>query len=119
LGFGAGIPGFDDALIPRAVGFLGGGLLLANHFAGSEGGVPDAQARTEVLGIVLAVLGIATPSIEQRLKYVWPALPSPAPRILHRRSGVGSRGNAVMGRVWEETCVRVVGQLSSTMIWAI
>mmetsp|Transcript_35845 Transcript_35845/g.91580 ORF Transcript_35845/g.91580 Transcript_35845/m.91580 type:complete len:304 (+) Transcript_35845:727-1638(+) len=62
--FTLGIPGFDDALIPRVVGLLGGALLAVNHMSGSG----DAQARTEALGLTLAALGILTPSIEARLK---------------------------------------------------
>lgn len=31
--FTLGIPGFDDALIPRVVGVLGAALLIANHLS--------------------------------------------------------------------------------------
>lgn len=40
--FTLGIPGFDDALIPRVVGILGAALLLVNHLL-SDGAVTDAQ----------------------------------------------------------------------------
>lgn len=39
--FTLGIPGFDDANIPRVVGFLGAALLALNHSASSA--VSDAQ----------------------------------------------------------------------------
>ena len=36
--FTLGIPGFDDALIPRVVGVLGLALLAVNHVMSGEGG---------------------------------------------------------------------------------
>lgn len=44
--FTLGIPGFDDALIPRVVAAVGAVALLANHFlSGTE--PTEAQARPE------------------------------------------------------------------------
>jgi hypothetical protein len=69
--FTLGIPGFDDALIPRVVGILGAGLLLANHVVSPQP-VSDPQARVEILGAVLAIVGIAAPTIQQRLDELRP-----------------------------------------------
>ena len=43
--FTLGIPGFDDALIPRVVGSLGASLLIANHLS-DPAQATDAQARS-------------------------------------------------------------------------
>ena len=43
--FTLGIPGFDDALIPRVVGSLGAALLIANHLS-DPAQATDAQARS-------------------------------------------------------------------------
>ena len=53
--FTLGIPGFDDALIPRAVGALGAAALVANHVLGA-GSPSAAQARGSVphAGVLLA-----------------------------------------------------------------
>lgn len=74
-----GIPGFDDALIPRVVGGLGGALLAANHLLEFAGGVAasPAQGRTEALGLALAIAGLVSPSIEQQLKCELSALRDP------------------------------------------
>lgn len=40
--FTLGIPGFDDAYIPRVVGVIGGAMLTVNHIM-SASPVPDAQ----------------------------------------------------------------------------
>lgn len=40
--FTLGIPGFDDANIPRVVGVIGGAMLAVNHMM-SASPVPDAQ----------------------------------------------------------------------------
>eukprot|EP00887_Chlorella_sp_A99_P000104 scaffold16.g104.t1 len=69
--FTLGIPGFDDALIPRVAGAVGAALLLANHLL-SEGPPSDAQLRTEVLGALLAAVCIAAPGLEQRIKELDP-----------------------------------------------
>eukprot|EP00951_Prasinocladus_malaysianus_P023329 scaffold197939_cov39-Prasinocladus_malaysianus.AAC.1 len=66
------IPGFDDALIPRVVGAAGAALILTNHFLGSAAGIQPAQGRAESLGMVLATLAMAAPSIEKRLKELDP-----------------------------------------------
>ncbi|CAK0734288.1 hypothetical protein CVIRNUC_000410 [Coccomyxa viridis] len=69
--FTLGIPGFDDALIPRVVGSLGAALLIANHLS-DPAQATDAQVRTECLGAVLSALCIATPSIGARLRAAKP-----------------------------------------------
>ena len=43
--FTLGIPGFDDALIPRVVGSLGAALLIANHLS-DPAQATDAQAQS-------------------------------------------------------------------------
>ncbi|GAB4817808.1 hypothetical protein N2152v2_004854 [Parachlorella kessleri] len=69
--FTLGIPGFDDALIPRVVGAVGAALLVANHvFAGSQ--PSGAQVRAEVLGALLAAVGLVTPTLEQLMKEAQP-----------------------------------------------
>ena len=51
--FTLGIPGFDDAQIPRVVGAAGAALLAANHFLGA--GTPSpAQARPHMRSDLLA-----------------------------------------------------------------
>lgn len=45
--FTLGIPGFDDAYIPRVVGFVGGALLTVNHVL-SESPVSAAQVMRPV-----------------------------------------------------------------------
>lgn len=69
--FTLGIPGFDDALIPRVVGILGAGLLLANHLVSPQP-VSDPQTRIEILGAILAAVGIAAPTLQQRLDELRP-----------------------------------------------
>lgn len=69
--FTLGIPGFDDALIPRVVGMLGAGLLLANHVVSPQP-VSDPQTRIEILGAILAAVGIAAPTLQQRLDELRP-----------------------------------------------
>ena len=63
--FTLGIPGFDDADIPRVVGLLGAGLLVANHLASSN--PSDAQARTELVGAALSAACVATPYFGRRI----------------------------------------------------
>ena len=96
--FTLGIPGFDDALIPRFVGVLGLLLLLVNHVLNQsayavgqvghyspsparvciwiQAGLQDeghcVQVRAEVLGAGLATLCILTPTVETRLREVAP-----------------------------------------------
>lgn len=65
--FTLGIPGFDDALIPRVVGALGAALLALNHVL-TESAVSGAQLRTEALGAALAGVALAAPTLERRLK---------------------------------------------------
>jgi hypothetical protein len=69
--FTLGIPGFDDALIPRVVGILGAGLILANHLVSPQP-VSGPQTRVEVLGAILAAVGIAAPTLQQRLEELRP-----------------------------------------------
>jgi hypothetical protein len=71
--FTLGIPGFDDALVPRVVGAAGAVLLAINHFLGlSSSTTPDAQLRAEVIGLFLATVAIFTPAIETRLRALEP-----------------------------------------------
>jgi len=71
--FTLGIPGFDDALVPRVVGAAGAALLAINHFLGlSSSTTPDAQLRAEVIGLFLATVAIFTPAIETRLRELEP-----------------------------------------------
>eukprot|EP00884_Botryococcus_braunii_P011050 jgi/Botrbrau1/19947/Bobra.0059s0064.1 len=65
--FTLGIPGFDDALIPRAVGVIGGLGLLFNHVLGTAN-PSGAQVRAEVLGAILVAVCWVTPDVEQYLK---------------------------------------------------
>ncbi|KAK9866351.1 hypothetical protein WJX84_000970 [Apatococcus fuscideae] len=64
--FTLGIPGFDDALIPRIIGCAVNVLLVANHLAASN--PAPAQWRTEVVGAVLGLVGVAAPSVDRLLK---------------------------------------------------
>ncbi|KAK9835918.1 hypothetical protein WJX74_010953 [Apatococcus lobatus] len=64
--FTLGIPGFDDALVPRIVGAAVIVLLIANHLAASN--PAPAQWRTEAVGGVLGLIGIAAPSVDRLLK---------------------------------------------------
>ena len=50
--FTLGIPGFDDALIPRVVGSLGAALLIANHLS-DPAQATDAQARSLLFSICI------------------------------------------------------------------
>ncbi|BDA41729.1 probable protein COFACTOR ASSEMBLY OF COMPLEX C SUBUNIT B CCB2, chloroplastic [Coccomyxa sp. Obi] len=65
--FTLGIPGFDDALIPRVVGLIGAALLVTNHLL-DQSDATSAQIRTEFLGSVLSATCILTPSIGKRLQ---------------------------------------------------
>jgi len=69
--FTLGIPGFDDALIPRVVGILVGILLVANRALSAEY-VSDSQVLTEILGMILAGMGIAAPTLQKRLEDLTP-----------------------------------------------
>jgi hypothetical protein len=69
--FTLGIPGFDDALIPRVVGILVGMLIVVNRALSAEY-VSDSQILTEILGMVLAGMGIAAPTLQRRLEDVTP-----------------------------------------------
>ena len=69
--FTLGIPGFDDALIPRVVGLVGSFMLLLNHALSGEG-VGQAQSFTEVLGLLLAGVGIAAPDLQKRIEEATP-----------------------------------------------
>ena len=69
--FTLGIPGFDDALIPRFVGYLGVALMLINHLLSPQL-VSAPQTRIEVLGAALAALAIAAPTLQQRLEELRP-----------------------------------------------
>jgi hypothetical protein len=64
--FTLGIPGFDDALIPRVAGALGAALLVINHLL-ADGDPSAAQGRAELLGAALAGVAVATPALEARL----------------------------------------------------
>ncbi|KAI3432648.1 hypothetical protein D9Q98_004194 [Chlorella vulgaris] len=52
-------------------GVAGATLLLLNHFLANDA-PSDAQGRAEALGIALAAVAFATPTIEQRLKELQP-----------------------------------------------
>jgi hypothetical protein len=69
--FTLGIPGFDDALIPRVVGVLCATLLVLNHFLAPQP-VSAAQVRVEALGACLAGVAVAAPSVQQRLEELAP-----------------------------------------------
>ncbi|KAK9822186.1 hypothetical protein WJX81_008371 [Elliptochloris bilobata] len=69
--FTLGIPGFDDAQIPRVVGAVGAALLAANHVC-AAGKPSPAQSRAEALGAVLAAVACVTPALEARLREAVP-----------------------------------------------
>ncbi|GFR42980.1 hypothetical protein Agub_g3979 [Astrephomene gubernaculifera] len=69
--FTLGIKGFDDRLIPRVVGLAIAALLALNHVAGAQP-TPDAQLRSEWLGLLLAVMCVLVPEIEERLREAMP-----------------------------------------------
>lgn len=69
--FTLGIPGFEDRLIPRVVGVAIGALLAINHVVGAQP-TPDAQLRSEWLGVLLATLCFFVPDIEERLREAMP-----------------------------------------------
>ena len=63
--FTLGIPGFDDQDIPRVIGLLGTSLLVVNHLSGAS--PSDAQARTELIGGVLAAACVVVSALGRRL----------------------------------------------------
>ena len=63
--FTLGIPGFDDQDIPRVIGLLGTSLLVENHLSGAS--PSEAQARTELIGGVLAAACVVVPALGRRL----------------------------------------------------
>ncbi|KAG0590333.1 hypothetical protein KC19_1G090900 [Ceratodon purpureus] len=65
--FTLGIPGFDDADLPRLVGVFFGSLLLINHAVSIES-MTNAQLTSEVLGLFLAAVACSLPSVGRRLK---------------------------------------------------
>ncbi|KXZ41573.1 hypothetical protein GPECTOR_384g189 [Gonium pectorale] len=69
--FTLGIPGFDDRLVPRVVGGVIGALLLLNHVLGADP-APEAQLRSEWLGVLLAAVCALVPDIEERLREAMP-----------------------------------------------
>ena len=69
--FTLGIPGFDDALIPRVVGIIGASLVLINHVLSPQP-VPLPQTRIEILGAALAAVAVAAPTLQQRLEELKP-----------------------------------------------
>ena len=69
--FTLGIPGFDDALIPRVAGCVGAVLLLLNRLL-ERTPTPAAQERSEIIGLFLATIAFLAPTIEQRLKELQP-----------------------------------------------
>ena len=78
--FTLGIPGFDDALIPRVVGVLGSLLILLNHYYTPEPErMGNAQRVTETLGLVLGGVGMAAPTVQQRLDEAGPGKGRKAP----------------------------------------
>ena len=79
--FTLGIPGFDDALIPRVAGIVVASLLLINHIA-SEQPVSLSQSITEVLGMLLTGIGVAAPTVQRRLEDVTPGRGRRAPQEL-------------------------------------
>ncbi len=68
--FTLGIPGFDDALIPRVAGFVGIALLLLNHTL--SGSPSSSQTVTETVGLALAAVGIAAPTLQKRIEEATP-----------------------------------------------
>lgn len=69
--FTLGIPGFDDALIPRVVGIVGAFVLVLNHVLSGEG-VDQSQSFTEFVGLILAGVGIAAPDLQRRIEEATP-----------------------------------------------
>ena len=69
--FTLGIPGFDDALIPRVVGILTGFLMVLNH-ALSPQPVSDPQIRIEAIGAVRSAVAISAPTLQRRLEELRP-----------------------------------------------
>jgi len=66
--FTLGIPGVDDAVIPRVVGLAGAALLWANH---AFSVAPSAaQHRAEWLGVLLCAASVVVPSLDERLNEV-------------------------------------------------
>ena len=66
--FTLGIPGVDDAVIPRVVGLAGAALLWANH---AFSVAPSAaQDRAEWLGVLLCAASVVVPSLDERLNEV-------------------------------------------------
>lgn len=65
--FTLGIPGFDDALIPRVAGSIGGLALLLNHVLSGDQ-VSLSQSVTEVVGFLLAGVAIVAPDIQKRIE---------------------------------------------------
>jgi len=51
--FTLGIPGFNDDLIPRVIGFLGAALLVVNHVVAGASVTP-AQVRYPVCATLIA-----------------------------------------------------------------
>ena len=76
--FTLGIPGFDDSLIPRVVGILGAGVLLLNHLS-SNGTAGPSQLVTETLGMILAGVGAAAPSLQKIIEESTPGKGRKAP----------------------------------------
>jgi hypothetical protein len=68
--FTLGIPGFEDRLVPRVVGAVGGALLALNHLLAAS--PPESQARAEVLGAALALVCVVVPEVEERLRQALP-----------------------------------------------
>ncbi|KAK6936414.1 Cofactor assembly of complex C subunit B, CCB2/CCB4 [Dillenia turbinata] len=68
LRFTFGIPGLDESYLPRWIGYGFGGLLLLNHFLGSNSATTPAQLRSEALGLSLAAFSISLPYLEKFLK---------------------------------------------------
>lgn len=70
--FTLGIPGFDDALIPRVIGILCLCLIVLNHVTTSEDASSPAQIRMEVLGTALSAIAMAAPTAQRRLEEASP-----------------------------------------------
>ena len=69
--FTLGIPGFDDALIPRVMGILCIFLITVNHVtSGSD--ISGSQLRMEVLGTILCLIAIAAPTLQRRIEEAAP-----------------------------------------------
>ncbi|KAF8379425.1 hypothetical protein HHK36_028860 [Tetracentron sinense] len=72
LRFTLGIPGFDESILPRWIGYGFGSLLLLNHFVGSNSTITPAQLSSEALGLSLAAFSIALPYLGKFLKGMTP-----------------------------------------------